>query len=217
MLTRHALAAATALAGTTACGPSYQVLYEGDVHFERCYALEENASESLEAKSSCWHGYLANHSFGQTRDRIRYAGMRERALERAPALPTDEVLMQAAPGGASSASANTPTPRDAFTPPPSTMTDERSPPTDATSRRPPGIPPPAIASAITPAISSARPIVTAATPAASTTLSEPPQTTCASSCNDTWRTCKSACSPRTGHECDACDRTYKGCMKGCFK
>lgn len=197
------LAAATAC-GVSGCGPSYQVLYEGDVHFERCYALEEKPDQTLEAKSTCWHTYIANHVYGQTRDRIRYAGIRERALSRAPELPTDEAMMQAAPGESVTPSVNSPAPRSAFAPPPSTMADTA-------------------VDNVTTILPASPTFVTApTTPAAAPTSSassptEPPRTLCAVGCGDAWRSCKVTCAGQPSRECGPCDRTYKACMKACFQ
>jgi hypothetical protein len=222
MMSRGSFVAAAALLslGAAACGPSYQTLYEGDSHFERCYAMDERGDVALEAKSGCWKGYVARHSYGQTRDRIRYAGIRMNALARLPALPTDEAMMEAAPGG-TIAAVNAPSPTNAFAPPPKTLHDS-----DA------GVAPTVeVASAKAPE-----------GPVAPTPAAAPPQSDCADTCSRAWSTCRSTCesgrpsdpargalgapgagsvgpaSPDArGARCDACAKTYRGCMRACYR
>src|ERR1700733_12543086 len=81
-----------------ACGPSFQVVYEGDSRFEHCYALDENPNVSMQQKSDCWSDWMKHYTYGQTRDRVEFAAMRFRAIQRADTLPTDEAVMGAAPG-----------------------------------------------------------------------------------------------------------------------
>src|SRR5262245_15726431 len=87
-----------ASAALAACGPSFQVIYEGNSRFEHCYALEENPQASMPAKAACWRDWSEHYTYGQTRDRINYATARYVALSEAPNAPTDEALMMAAPG-----------------------------------------------------------------------------------------------------------------------
>jgi hypothetical protein len=44
---------AVGLACGVACGPSFQVMYEGDSRFEHCYALDENPNVLMQQKSDC--------------------------------------------------------------------------------------------------------------------------------------------------------------------
>src|SRR5437868_3840856 len=90
--------AALLVAVVAACGPSYQALYEGDARFEHCYALEEASLSSMQQRSDCWRDWMLRYTYGQTRDRVEYASARYRALSRAPQAPTDEAMMEAAPG-----------------------------------------------------------------------------------------------------------------------
>src|SRR4051812_3724316 len=92
------IAPLVALAALAACGPSYQALYEGDARFEHCYALEEASLSSMQQRSDCWRDWMLRYTYGQTRDRVEYASARYRALSRAPQAPTDEAMMEAAPG-----------------------------------------------------------------------------------------------------------------------
>ncbi|HEY2516236.1 MAG TPA: hypothetical protein VGI39_35435 [Polyangiaceae bacterium] len=112
------LAAASGLA----CGPSYQALYEGDARFEHCYALEET-SAAMGQKRECWHDWTDHYTYGQTRDRVEYAYARYGALSRAPVAPTDEAMMEAAPGEGRASAIAAPAPTSAFAPPPKVLTD----------------------------------------------------------------------------------------------
>ena len=90
-----ALCLGAAFAG---CSPSYQAVYEGNVRFEHCYALEENPQRPTPDKSACWRDWSEHYTFGQTRDRVQYAISRYVALSQMTAAPTDEAMMNAAPG-----------------------------------------------------------------------------------------------------------------------
>src|SRR5690349_10634748 len=68
--TSVAIIAALAL---PACGASIQALYEGDVRFERCMALDERADVKPTLRRACWDEWLEFYTFGQTRDRIDHA------------------------------------------------------------------------------------------------------------------------------------------------
>jgi hypothetical protein len=95
-----------------ACGPSFQAVYEGDVRFEHCYALDQGPV-SPDAKKECWSGWLHDYTYGQSRDRVEYAGTRFSELSLDPTLPTEERPVKHAQMQAS------PVPTSAFAPPPS--------------------------------------------------------------------------------------------------
>jgi hypothetical protein len=65
----------------TACGASITALYEGDVRFEHCMALDEESTAKASHRAACWSEWVAHYSYGQTRDRIDYAKRRARRLE----------------------------------------------------------------------------------------------------------------------------------------
>jgi hypothetical protein len=176
-----------------ACGPSYQALYEGDARFEHCYALEEGGQASMPQKSECWRDWTARYTYGQTRDRIEYAAARLRALQRAPQAPTDEALMEAAPGeGRLLSNVDAPAPTSAFAPPPGVMAASSAHPEQTL----PGY------------IDGGAGFVKEEAPA------EPPGSACGTSCDATWSRCKSTCG--AGAKCDGCARDYKRCMRSCF-
>src|ERR1700733_13414924 len=178
-----------------ACGPSFQVVYEGDSRFEHCYALDENPNVLMQQKSECWADWIQHYTYGQTRDRVEFAAVRYRAIMRAGALPTDEAIMGAAPGEASGTSVAAPAPTNAFASPPKMAEDSPDgaapaptpPPTDTASHSNPPVaplPPPA-----------------------------PPGAACVDRCSDKWQTCRGKCATSA---CDVCDRAYASCAKTCL-
>jgi hypothetical protein len=181
---------------STACGPSYQALYEGDARFEHCYALEET-SASMGQKGECWHNWIGHYTYGQTRDRVEYAAARDRALNLAHQAPTDEALMAAAPGEGRSGSIAAPAPTSAFAPPPKTLAEDDDAGT---------------ADAALPGY------VDAGTGKASVFEAPtvaPPGQACSTKCDAAWTGCRDRCD--AGARCiDACAATYKKCMRGCF-
>jgi hypothetical protein len=181
----------------SACGPSFQAIYEGDARFEHCYALDDDPNVPMQRKSECWQDWTQHYTFGQTRDRVEYATMRFRALARVPEAPTDEAMMGAAPGeGSRSSSITAPAPTSAFAPPPKTMEETRG---SRASQPPPTIPT-ASATPPTPAVDAG-------------TSPVPPKTECVDACSNDWQNCKASCAGRT---CGACDKTYGRCVKACF-
>lgn len=180
-----------------ACGPSFQALYEGDARFEHCYALEERGTVAMQEKSDCWRDWTMHYTYGQTRDRVEYAAARYRALSRAPQAPTDEAMMEAAPGEGRGTSVAAPAPTSAFAPPPKTLTEGDG-----------GAPDP---SAALPGYADAAAPVA---PAAGANDVRPPSADCGDTCTTSWNGCKDKC--KGAKACDACAAFYKKCMKGCF-
>jgi len=193
--------AVSVAAGALACGPSFQTMYEGNARFEHCYALEENAQVPLPEKAACWRHWSEHYTFGQTRDRIHYATARYVALSEARQMPTDEALMMAAPGETPRRSAITaPAPTNAFAPPPKVLDPAGVSVTHMNA--PTGIP--ALMDAGPP------PVVPVSLPSAS----------CSDVCGEGFQTCRAdGCGNDAGtsKKCDACTKTYKACMKDCFK
>jgi hypothetical protein len=147
----------------TACGPSFQAVYECDVHFEHCYALEETAV-STALKRQCWQDWLKGYTYGQSRDRIEYASKRDAALS------SDPLLSSVAPNPSSDpvvAHAGGPAPTNAFAPPPNVASAEVS-----------GSVP------VTPDAGSANSAVASRVP---------PGTRCGDACVKTWSACSEEC------------------------
>jgi hypothetical protein len=74
------LAAALLGLGGVSCGASLQALYEGDVRFEHCMALDSQREVKPTIRRACWDEWRKFYTFGQTRDRIEYAALRDRQL-----------------------------------------------------------------------------------------------------------------------------------------
>src|SRR5580704_16522387 len=79
-----------AVGGSAACGPSFQAVYECDVHFEHCYALDQGGA-TVEAQKECWRDWLHGYTYGQSRDRVEYGGTRLSYLSLDPTLPSEDV------------------------------------------------------------------------------------------------------------------------------
>jgi hypothetical protein len=176
------------------CGPSFQAVYEGDQRFERCYALDDNPNAPMQEKATCWRDWLRNYTYGQTRDRVEYAAVRQRTLQRVPELPTDEAMMEAAPGEVrTKAAVAAPAPTSAFAPPPKTLSDMP----DAGARIAP----------------SPMPSVVFVAPQSSTASAPAPvpASDCQNDCTHRIEACRANKKP------DACDKEYRGCMRACFK
>lgn len=108
------------LGGALACGPSFQAVYEGDVRFEHCYALDQSPA-TADVKKECWRDWLHGYTYGQSRDRVEYAGTRFSELSLDPTLPSEDVKRPR--------STAVPMPTNAFAPPPSVA--ERPAPTES--------------------------------------------------------------------------------------
>ena len=74
---KRALVLTLVLAG---CGANVQAVYEGDVRFEHCMALDSTADIKPRISRRCWVEWLAFYTYGQTRDRVAHAELRIRQL-----------------------------------------------------------------------------------------------------------------------------------------
>lgn len=186
------------LAVTAACGPSFQVVYEGNARFEHCYALEENPQIPMPEKAGCWQNWSEHYTYGQTRDRVQYATARYVALNDAKDAPTDEALMMAAPGQTPRTSVITaPAPTNAFAPPPKVL--EQAQPIETNNK--------------TLGDAGAK-----NAPEAAKMVSYP-AATCSDACQSTFQSCSTGCDGDAGFTkaCKTCTSTYRTCMKACFK
>jgi hypothetical protein len=91
-----ALLSALACASVVACGANMQAVYEGDMRFEHCMALDAEPDVTPMIQRACWIEWLAFYTYGQTRDRVRHAEGRIRGLANAGVVPIEEVA-QATP------------------------------------------------------------------------------------------------------------------------
>lgn len=158
--------------GAMACGPSFQAVYECDVRFEHCYALDEQAV-SPDAKKECWRDWLHGYTYGQSRDRVEYAATRFSELSLDPTLPSEEREGPKRPHSQSS-----PVPTSAFAPPPSTA--ERTVASAA----------PGVGSASKPAVAVTR------------EAGRAPGEECAEGCAGYWKTCRQTCKDGACDTCD---------------
>jgi hypothetical protein len=182
-----------ALAGcalaAAACGPSFQAVYECDVHFEHCYAVDMSELPIAE-KRLCWREWLAGYTYGESRDRV------EHAKSRLAALSSDDPSFSNADGAVSldphaqgsvwAPFVQAPLPVNAFSPPPG-VSDVRvvdageAHPTRDRGRHGGG------------------PL---------------PGETCADTCARIHASCSDGCK---GATCAPCDRAYRACMPPCFR
>lgn len=171
--------------GAVACGPSFQAVYECDVRFEHCYALDQGVG-GVNAKKACWREWLQGYTFGQSRDRIEYAGTRLSELSLDSTLPTVE-QRDARPAHARSVA---PVPTNAFAPPPN-MVEHAIADSPSTS-----------ASAPSPAVP-----VRAPAPRA-------PGEECREGCVDRWKSCREWCKDGACGACDKTYRScVPGCFR----
>jgi hypothetical protein len=59
-----------------ACGPSFEVLAEGDLRFAHCDRLDLDAKIAPSHRLHCWREWRRMYTYGQTRDRVDYAQRR---------------------------------------------------------------------------------------------------------------------------------------------
>jgi hypothetical protein len=64
------------LALSSACGPSFEVLQEGDLRFVHCDRLDLDPKIAPSHRLHCWREWRRMYTYGQTRDRVEYAQRR---------------------------------------------------------------------------------------------------------------------------------------------
>ncbi len=237
-------AALLALVAITACGPSYQAVYEADVTFEHCYAMDDRADAPLPVKRDCWQIWRTRYAVGQSRDKLEYAAARAEALSRGTALPTDDSMAAAAPGEAHVSQVVAPQLTNAFAPPPKTLDQQDGgvDPNDMVNATAPQITWSAASSlggggawsqdagAASPTSLPSGPNPTPTTSTTTkgaktgktralasngaTALPAAPGAACSGGCTKTYGECRDTCH---GSACNACDTGYRSCMRSCFK
>ncbi|MBW2457709.1 MAG: hypothetical protein JRI68_24610 [Deltaproteobacteria bacterium] len=85
-------------AGVSGCGASIQAVYEGDVRFEHCMALDAQPEVKPAIRRACWVEWIHFYTYGQTRDRVGHAQIRIRQLSSVSEL-SDPSLSHEGPGG----------------------------------------------------------------------------------------------------------------------
>jgi len=174
-----------------ACGPSFQAVYEGELHFEHCYALDE-MTISDDSKKECWREWLRGYTYGQSNDRVEYAATRFSELSLDPTLPSEDTRDAGAGSRRSRRAESTvaaPMPTNAFAPPPNMSAAEvRDPPVLKT--------------------------VDAGKAPRAASAAGAPGSDCVAACEGRWSGCREGCKDGT---CEPCDRTYRACVPTCFQ
>lgn len=198
---------------SAACAPSYQAVYEGNVRFEHCYALEENPQKSLPEKSMCWRDWSEHYTFGQTRDRVQYAISRYVALSQMNAAPTDEAMMMGAPGEMPrSTTILAPAPTNAFAPPPKVLDVDGGVLEKTVTPGHPGEAGGSMGMGNVPTLN-----IDAGVPV---TIVQPvlPASSCSDGCGSDYKSCATGCDGDAGaNACGKCQSKYRTCMRSCFK
>jgi hypothetical protein len=161
---RSALLVIALLTAVTACGASIQAVYEGDVRFEHCMALDSRPDAKATLQSACWAEWVKFYTFGQTRDRVEYAKLRQKQLSTSSDFDEGEYAAQ----NARAASA-VPEPTSVLEPPPMTLASDGG-----------GAPPPEVADA-------------GADAGADAAAPPPPGAACSSECDESWTFCRKEC------------------------
>ncbi|MGK4001983.1 hypothetical protein WMF31_05125 [Sorangium sp. So ce1036] len=184
------LYATAASVTATACGASINAVYEGDVRFEHCMALDARSDVKPTLRRACWEEWLQFYTFGQTRDRVEHATLRQRQLSRASDFDEGEWNPPS-----SRAPSAVPEPTSALAPPPMLLTaDVTMPAQEADAGAP---------DAGAPEEPSAAPADTA-----------PPGAACSAACEQSWSGCRKDC---TSAGCEkGCSGKYRRCMRRCF-
>ena len=92
------------------CGHSIQAVYEADVRFEHCMAMDAQPNVKPRTRKQCWTEWLAFYTYGQTRDRVLHAQLRVQQLDGSTRLP--------ASAGMKDEPLEAPGPTTALSPPP---------------------------------------------------------------------------------------------------
>ena len=103
------------LVSVSACGASIQAVYEGDVRFEHCMAMDSRPEVKPTIRRACWDEWLKFYTFGQNRDRVEFARVRIKQLN----LASDFDEADWAPSRQMAAAA--PEPTSVLAPPPMTL------------------------------------------------------------------------------------------------
>jgi hypothetical protein len=110
------------IALSSACGASINAVYEGDVRFEHCMALDSEKEVKPTIRRACWDEWTKFYTFGQTRDRVEYANLRMKQLgsasdfDEADFVPTEPRVNAAVPE-----------PTSALAPPPMMLVTDAGP------------------------------------------------------------------------------------------
>lgn len=182
------LIASVSVIALTACGASIQAIYEGDVRFEHCMALDARPDVKPTLRSACWEEWVKFYTFGQTRDRVEYAKLRQKQLSASSDFDESdwEPVGRIAPA--------VPEPTSVLEPPPSTLAADSG--------------------LIVPTDLDAGAGADADASDSTADAALPPGTECAESCEESWSDCKKDCKAPACEK--TCSTKYKRCMRACF-
>jgi hypothetical protein len=184
---RGALVLFVLLLAVTACGASIQAVYEGDVRFEHCMALDSRPDAKPTLRRACWEEWVKFYTFGQTRDRVDFAKLRQKQLSASSDFDEGTWGASATPTRAPPA---VPEPTSVLAPPPSMMASDggTGEPTD---------------------------LDAGADAEGGGPEEPPPGSACARECDDAWSSCQMECKKVDACE-RGCDQKHKRCMRKCF-
>ncbi|HSN98654.1 MAG TPA: hypothetical protein VLS89_10235 [Candidatus Nanopelagicales bacterium] len=131
MRTSAALLLSALLAAATACGASLNAVYEGDVRFEHCMALDSRTDVKPTIRRACWEEWVTFYTFGQTRDRVDYATARQKQLSKASDFDEGDWVPPS-----SRALSAVPEPTSALAPPPMMLVSDAGPPPEVDAEAP---------------------------------------------------------------------------------
>ena len=105
------LGVSVGIALASACGASVSAVYEGDVRFERCMALDWAPQVDPQLRRGCWEEWEKYFTAGQTRDRMEYAKLQLEKLRSSQVMADPKPLLAV------------PEPTNVFAPPPMMLAD----------------------------------------------------------------------------------------------
>jgi hypothetical protein len=180
-----------------ACGPSFEVIQEGDLRFAHCDRLDLDPEVASSHRLTCWREWRRVYVYGQTRDRIDYAQRRISEIVSGAEGPPFEL------GGA---------------PPGTTVHVTPAEPAALSKSAPPAVSPndalPASATEPPPAVMPTAP--PAPPPPAPKVAPELPGDACASECVGHLEGCRTGCETES-ERCPSCEPAYRRCMRACYR
>jgi hypothetical protein len=191
------------------CGPSFQAVYEGDVRFEHCYALDQTTAP-VEARKECWRDWLHVYTYGQSSDRIEFAAARFSELSLDPTLPSVDPGTRPKRGHSAA-----PLPTNAFAPPPN-VAGEGAGPGEKGGQGTSGASGGSSGSSGSGGSSASGPTPDGGSGSqhVAQVAARAPGEECTAACADRWNACRRSC---TDGACETCDQSYRSCVPACFK
>ena len=180
----------------SACGPSFEVLAEGDLRFVHCDRLDLDPKIAPSHRLHCWREWRRMYTYGQTRDRVEYAQRRIAEVVSGDPNPPFQL-----PNG------EVTSPRHAVRP---RLDAVGVPPAAAAA----GVPAAAAAAASVSAASSVTAATSAVRSAPATGPLSPEELACRARCEEANAACAPGCETRpTG--CKRCERPLETCLGDC--